>query len=50
MGGLIELVKDLCGAFSSYKQKYQDEKSAHDALKAEVDEAIRLIKEALENE
>jgi len=48
--GLLELVRDLCGAFSSYKKKYEDEKSAHDALKAEVDEAIQLIKEALESE
>jgi len=48
--GLLELVRDLCGAFSSYKQKEEDEKSANDALKAEVDEAIRLIKEALETE
>jgi len=50
MSRLLELVKDLCGAFSSYKQKYQDEKSAHDALKMEVDEAIRLLEEALESE
>jgi len=48
--GLLELVRDLCGAFSSYKQKYEDEKSAHDALKTEVDEAVRLIKEALDIE
>lgn len=49
MSRLIDCIKEILGALSSYKTKYEDEKKKREELEAEITEAIKLIEETLKD-